>query len=931
MLFLVLFLIALSLTFVSVAGEGAGEDSGEEDSPAPATPSEAEPKDAPNDTPEEETPEEPEEEDPDRGHGNDPGRCDADNPGRGGSCDEDEPPVEPPSDDIPPEEEEEPGDEQPPADQPGDEDEDRGHGNDPDRCDADNPGRGRECDDEPEEEPIEEPVDDPIEEPDVPVEELPEEQPDDDAPVEEETPPVEDTPEDQPSDGGSSPEPSQPDAPEEPTIINTFIQLLVDQLSVIKGELVSITALLTGDNDEPLANKPVDFYADDQPIGTDTTDAEGSAEIVWDTSETVAGNFVIKAQYAGDGETDPSSSQIQITIEERSPNLITGAPIVEEEEEVRDALVKLVSNTYQCVDDCETIYQICPYGNDAETFDLEFKDRDRKATKGLKEVSKEINQEVRGKNFHARNLKLQYRELEEVEVPVYESCEQPFIRVNNDTGLEETAFKDGFCQVGTNIEYHVKENTDWEKFTPGKINQVESCFNLRVKGKIRLGDWVDNVISFAGYTYDEFAEWDGDVIVHTLTEDFNGTGTNVTNASDQLAAFAEDLTIEDFNRPNQHQWGNNWTNGSSNGDRFQNPIWNITNNSAYASGAAEENPAFGKHIGGRDTFDFTVDLTLLDPGGGDMTIGIAFGNLTRCVFNSSFLSYPCYKLDFIKGQDLLRLHERSNGVAKTANVNLTLDGVTSRYRFHFNGSSMFGKIWHSNDTEPVDWQIEHNVTVSKYHESWHILNLESDPGGSTNVTYYWDDIIDLLGGNKSAQWTYTSQKVDTGVSNLSLRINFTTSNTSSLTSEARIAFSESELDSAEFFSFSHNVDLTEQGQWIQYRFNSSHDKTTISDVTMSRSAGAYPYNITEDTGSDEQIDFNFSSTLTESNSPQLVDLNASAINTFLSTCTPDDNNICLVPLNFTANDPPESQVVFISLPLGANVTVSQLNISGFSS
>lgn len=41
---------------------------------------------------------------------------------------------------------------------------------------------------------------------------------------------------------------------------------------------------------------------------------------------------------------------------------------------------------------------------------------------------------------------------------------------------------------------------------------VGSSWDVKVSGRIGFGDWVDNVISFAGYSYDEYAVWNGNQI-----------------------------------------------------------------------------------------------------------------------------------------------------------------------------------------------------------------------------------------------------------------------------------------------------------------------------------------------------------------------------------------------------------------------------------
>ena len=715
-------------------------------------------------------------------------------------------------------------------------------------------------------------------------------------------------------------------------MMRTALKLVVQQFSVLKGGLVSITAFLSAGDELPLPNKPVGFYANEKPIGTETTDTRGEATVVWDTSRVTAGNYVITASYAGDEESEGSSNTVQITVQEQvMPEQITGAVVgvpVNPPAKERDALVQLVSNTEHCIDNCRTVYHICPGGNGAESFDLAFKDRSGKAAGALHGSARPLLPVLRGSSFHARELQMDYRADVPVEVPVYEPCQRSVTRISNETGEEETVLQEASCQAGTRTVF--VSGTVWEPFIPNKINGVPGCFDLRIKGKIDWDDWVDNVISFAGYTYDEYAAWVGDVIVHTVTEDFNGTGTNVTNASDQLAAFTPDSITEDFTRADQYQWGNNWTNGSSNLAVFTNPRWNITNNRGYAEGANIENPSFSKHVGARQTFDFQADFFVEQGDSSGMAVGIGFGSNIRCGITDQ--PFVCYKLNYVKSVNELRLLDKSKvdqTVIATAPLNVDLSAGVHRLRFRFNGSQLFGKLWNASAPEPVQWMV--NGSVQAPEASDHLLNLETDPGPRPNITFYWDNVRQIAGGNQSAQWTYASQAIDTGTNNRSLRINVSANNASAFTFEARVAGSSAALENASFFAFSHNTDLAQQGQFVQYRLNASQGSAVVYEVNISRASLRYPSNITEDTGNDAQIDFRFPGTLDNTNSPQLVDLNATAINAFLATCAADENDVCTVPLNFTANSPPESQTVSLRLPRAANVTISRLNITGIGS
>jgi len=108
------------------------------------------------------------------------------------------------------------------------------------------------------------------------------------------------------------------------------------------------------------------------------------------------------------------------------------------------------------------------------------------------------------------------------------------------------------------------------------------------------------------------------------------------------------------------------------------------------------------------------------------------------------------------------------------------------------------------------------------------------------------------------------------------------------------------------------------------------DNTTTPEIKLLQievAAAKYPYDIEEDTGNDGSVDYSFVNELNEDNSPQLADLNITAIMNYLAICSFDIFGLCNLPLNFSVVG--ESQNIYVTLPEGANVTKAELNISGF--
>jgi hypothetical protein len=116
---------------------------------------------------------------------------------------------------------------------------------------------------------------------------------------------------------------------EEPSLIKTILNLIIDKLSFIKGEIINIKAYLSYENETPIPDKQVDFYANNMSIGTETTDDSGLAQIDWDTSSVDPGTYTISADYSGDGVIEGSFDSIEINLSEEVEEVVLNEIISE--------------------------------------------------------------------------------------------------------------------------------------------------------------------------------------------------------------------------------------------------------------------------------------------------------------------------------------------------------------------------------------------------------------------------------------------------------------------------------------------------------------------------------------------------------------------------------------------------------------------------
>ena len=101
---------------------------------------------------------------------------------------------------------------------------------------------------------------------------------------------------------------------QEPSLLKTAMDLIANKVSAIAGEIVNLKSYLLYENETPIADKPVDFFADELQIGTDVTDNSGLAEIDWDTSNMSPRTYTISADYEGDDIFEGSDDDVELEI-----------------------------------------------------------------------------------------------------------------------------------------------------------------------------------------------------------------------------------------------------------------------------------------------------------------------------------------------------------------------------------------------------------------------------------------------------------------------------------------------------------------------------------------------------------------------------------------------------------------------------------------
>lgn len=181
----------------------------------------------------------------------------------------------------------------------------------------------------------------------------------------------------------------------------------------------------------------------------------------------------------------------------------------------KEDYLKLISNTGYC-HNCETVYEFTKATElTAELADIRLDFYDRNRGNAISKVER---------------LKYQYM----ADVPYQYSI--PAYSISSECSINENTSKSECHNVSEMVGYdtktaYIKQWQDTtlpalkEKFLNAKTGDK---VKFKVEGKISLGEWVDNVVSVAGYSYDEYAIWDGTRIFEgfSSTNDINLSKTS---------------------------------------------------------------------------------------------------------------------------------------------------------------------------------------------------------------------------------------------------------------------------------------------------------------------------------------------------------------------------------------------------------------------
>ncbi len=195
--------------------------------------------------------------------------------------------------------------------------------------------------------------------------------------------------------------------------------------------------------------------------------------------------------------------------------------------------VQLIENTDQCFS-CYTIYNICNPTEQAiaidslDGFNIKLYDKNGDRYSGLDE-SGDIVTNIEGASFDVENLELTYKAIEDysVDVPDYVDCQRNYTFLSNETGKEETVVYDSKCLSGYHQE--PRQRTVWDDFnsiTKASLQPGE-CVEVKLSGNIGWRQAVDNVVSFAGQEFREYAWWNSSWTKRKMINITNNDGVEV--------------------------------------------------------------------------------------------------------------------------------------------------------------------------------------------------------------------------------------------------------------------------------------------------------------------------------------------------------------------------------------------------------------------
>ena len=145
---------------------------------------------------------------------------------------------------------------------------------------------------------------------------------------------------------------------ESSSLFKTLLNLLLEKISFIKGEIIKINAQLNYENSSPVSNKPIDFYLNETNIGQSNTNEQGMAEMDLNTSLLEPGVYLVGVDYKGDESLEKSHNSAEITINEAEETVEntndTEEIIIETPQEAE--LTNSIDNKVKKIEDCIDVF-----------------------------------------------------------------------------------------------------------------------------------------------------------------------------------------------------------------------------------------------------------------------------------------------------------------------------------------------------------------------------------------------------------------------------------------------------------------------------------------------------------------------------------------------------------------------------------------------
>lgn len=228
--------------------------------------------------------------------------------------------------------------------------------------------------------------------------------------------------------------------------------------------------------------------------------------------------------------------------------------------------VLLIDNTDNCLIDCHTTYRVCnPTANnigldDKSRFDIKFTDSQYTVRDYHYEI---LTPESYDYTYWASNVSCTTYEYSDGNATVSDGTE-----ALNDTPAEPKMLTGTNCTDNGAYVTESRTRNVFKEFDPkDKMLRADECYTIRVVGKIRptLGAKVDNVLSYAGYDFSEFAWWNNSCMSKRLINVTAPTDANLTEGFyfPKITLNATQVIFVDNNNSNVLPY-TIYTNGSSN-------------------------------------------------------------------------------------------------------------------------------------------------------------------------------------------------------------------------------------------------------------------------------------------------------------------------------------------------------------------------------